>query len=381
MTVHSSACPAAREWLETPVADARQPVAFCDGVGVSPEAAMSRLTELLCRARQPALWGFSWTSCETQSLAIDLADQQGALWVPNLGDGERASHATLQGVGNVTASLGEVRARADLLIYWQSDALTTHPCFARRVLRGGPARYVVAVGPENPTTATADLHIPLAGESDLPALSLLGSLVAGKPFDRERATRAGLPVDAFEQLATRLMGCQFGVFLRGPKMSPTAHRTLTEVVMGLNQVTSVVALGLGEAGNKAGAASTLAWKTGYAGGVDFSPGYPRDLGDMVMSSDWPARAGVDLLLCVSDDPSPLANKLPSLPLVYLGTDAAAQKENAVVAIETAKFGLHEWGTILRGDEVPLPLRPLLPAPVPTMGERLQQLKESLAALR
>ncbi len=52
-----------------------------------------------------------------------------------------------------------------------------------------------------------------------------------------------------------------------------------------------------------------------------------------------------------------------------------------VRFTTAVYGVHAAGTVYRMDEVPIPLRPLLPSPFPTDEEVLSDLEVRVRGLR
>jgi formylmethanofuran dehydrogenase subunit B len=61
-------------------------------------------------------------------------------------------------------------------------------------------------------------------------------------------------------------------------------------------------------------------------------------------------------------PDLLRDLLSRIPCVVIGPQAS-ESTFASVAIDTGVAGIHEGGTALRMDEVPLPLRPALAAPI------------------
>ncbi len=75
--------------------------------------------------------------------AVRLADRIGATIDTSLADGNRGSMFALQRVGKVTATLGEISSRSDLVVFWFSDPVSTHPRFLERYARpaGAPPHH------------------------------------------------------------------------------------------------------------------------------------------------------------------------------------------------------------------------------------------------
>ncbi|HCO22996.1 MAG TPA: formylmethanofuran dehydrogenase subunit B, partial [Gimesia maris] len=99
----------------------------------------------------PLVTGFSQTSTDTQRAAVALADQTGA----SIDTGATAVTRALQQVGEATCTLGEVRSRADLIIYWgaadllsnarhRQSLVTTSPEITRKTVAMGEAGSLVS---------------------------------------------------------------------------------------------------------------------------------------------------------------------------------------------------------------------------------------------
>ena len=84
------------------------------------------------RARRSCT-GWARTTCEAQRAAVALAEAIGAMIDPAgpLLDG--ASGLAFQARGASTATLGEVRDRADVVVVWRADPVATHPRLLERL--------------------------------------------------------------------------------------------------------------------------------------------------------------------------------------------------------------------------------------------------------
>jgi formylmethanofuran dehydrogenase subunit B len=128
-------------------------------------------------------------------------------------------------------------------------------------------------------------------------------------------------------------------------------------------------------GDVAGADSVLAWQTGYPFGVNLSRGYPRYNPGEFTGPDLLARGEVDVCLLVgsgtvADFPPAALDHLGRIPVIALDSPRDEPPVPAAVRFTTAVYGIHRPGTAYRMDEVPIPLRVLMPTELPSDGDVL-----------
>ena len=235
-------CPLGDAWFA--VGD-RPPVARVDGREVSVDEAADAAAAILREARAPLVYGLGGTSCEAQRRAVALAEAAGAV----IDVGAAAAAA----IGSSTATLGEIRDRAELVVLWRADPVVTHPRLLER-LRLDPGAMIVV---DSQRTATADAAgVFVEVDDDFEALWALRGGGGG--------------------LAERLRAARHVAFIHGALDELTAL-ALHSLVRDLARDRHAVTLGL-RAGNARGAEDVLAWQTGFAGPVDFARGFPREAG-------------------------------------------------------------------------------------------------------
>src|SRR5689334_17785019 len=114
------ACNLADPWLLAQDSS-RPPMAELAGCPVPWKSAIGKAAEILKAAKAPLIYGLSRSSTAGQRQAVALADALGA----NIDTTASLCHApsimALQQVGESTCSLGEIKNRADLVIYWGSN--------------------------------------------------------------------------------------------------------------------------------------------------------------------------------------------------------------------------------------------------------------------
>ncbi len=135
-------------------------------------------------------------------------------------------------------------------------------------------------------------------------------------------------------------------------------------------------------GDVAGADSVLAWQTGYPFSVSLARGYPCFNPGEFTAHDLLLRGEVDACLLVGSfgvrrfTPPAIAN-LQRIPTIVLDPPTMESLTPPTVRITTAIPGIHLAGTAYRMDEVPIPLRTILPTHYPSDADVLQAIGASL----
>ncbi len=387
----SGACRLARPWFDGLGASA-EAVPEVDANPVPLDAAYSRAADLLKASKYPLIYGLSRSTTEGQRAAVALADRLGATIDTTASTGHAPSILALQNVGESTCTLGEVRQRADVVVFWGSDPLTTHPRHIERYCPPRPGRtIIVADTSETETAKAADLFVPLTAGRMWETLTELRRLVASPGLPRhegEHATAAFPFVSRqTEDLARLLLSAKFGVIFFGGTLTAEPHarravEALLRLVTDLNRHGRFYARRMRRYGDVAGADSVLAWQTGYPFGVNLSAGYPRYNPGEFTGPDLLARGEPDLCLLVGsetakDFPPAATAHLRRIPVIALDPPGVREVP-AAVRFPTAVYGVHRPGTAYRLDEVPIPLRVLLPTDLPSDSDVLGELLKRVA---
>jgi len=370
------ACTLAEPWFLAQRSDSSTTHAAINDQPAELNAALDRAAELLRASRYPLIFGLSRSTTEGQRAATALADRIGATIDTTASTGHAPSIVALQQVGESTCTLGEVKQRADLVIFWGSDPITTHPRFIERYCPPLPGRYTVVVDvTETATAKAADEFIHIEPGTDWDTLWSLRQLVQSKSGELANPT--------LTELANRMKSCKFGIvfFGNGLTRGPLAHRSveaLLQLVTDLNLHTRFYARRMRRFGDVAGADSVLTWQTGYPFGVNLSAGYPRYNPGEFTGPEMLARGEPDLCLLVGgetirDFPPAAIAHLKRIPVILLDAPWAQPPVPAAVHFTTAVYGVHRPGTAYRLDEVPIPLRVLLSTSAPSDSEVLNGL--------
>jgi formylmethanofuran dehydrogenase subunit B len=315
-------CPLGDRWFAERGGE-RPPLARVDGTAVELEEAVDAAAAILSRARAPLVYGLGQTSCEAQRRAVGLAEAIGAVVDPG-----GAGMLAFQTIGASTATFGEIRDRAELVVVWRADPVVTHPRLLERLR---PRALVVVDAQRTATAEQADAFIELDPAHEFEALWAL---------------RAG---DG--DLAERLRGARHLALIHGA-LDELSALALASLVRDLSRERHAVTLSLRE-GNARGAEDVLAWQTGFPGPVSFARGIPREA---PRAAELLERGDVDAALVVAADPLEQLPALRDLPLVVIDPRSGATSEAARVAFAPAAEGIEVPGTLHRMDGVPVPLR-------------------------
>jgi formylmethanofuran dehydrogenase subunit B len=111
-------------------------------------------------------------------------------------------------------------------------------------------------------------------------------------------------------------------------------------------------------GNRSGADAVSTWQTGYPTAINFARGYPQYRPHETAATL--RGGGFDAALVIGSMSSLLPDvrgALDRLPGALIGPRASLERgAGSRIAIDTGIAGIHEAGTAIRMDDVPLPLR-------------------------
>ena len=372
-----NACPLGVEWFGDGVVPQQVSIA---GRSVSLDEAVVAAAHMLSRAVSPLVYLAPDVSWETQREAVALADDLGGALDSVTSATALASLLAAQERGRASATLGEVRNRADVIVFWGVDPGRRYPRFASRyapepaglfIADGRRSRTVIAIDIDDRDhsrgPADADGRIALTSADEVAMLTALTAIVSA-PAAAGR--RDGL-WDRAHDLASALTSAKYvAIVVDGERADVIDGRcdlsragALIAFAQALNGRTRCALSTLRDGGNRSGADAVLTWQTGYPVAVDFAHGYPR-----YRPYDGTARARlgrgeVDAVLvigAVSRVPSDLTSMMARIQSVVIGPRASESVFAARgIVIDTGVAGIHEEGTALRMDDVPLPLRAVL----------------------
>jgi len=384
--------------------------------------AIKKTAQILVEAKYPLLYGWSSTSCEATRLGVELAEEIGGVIDNTSSVCHGPSILSIQDQGISTCTLGQIRHRADLIIYWGSDPYSAHPRHLERYsaftdgrfqpsewrryvsrLRGVTSKKKLArasklvlmeeisvppiIGNHVPPTLEmeeerktividvrrtrsaefADYFIQVEPNKDYELLQAMRMLVKNEELEVDQV--AGVPVEVLEKISDVMINCKFGVlfFGVGLTMSAGKHRNIDAALAltrDLNFRTKFVIMPMRGHFNVTGANTVFLWQTGYPFAIDFSQGYPAYNPGETSAVDILARDESDAALVIASDP--VANfpknatqNLVKKPLIVIDPEKSATALMADVVLPSAFVGIETEGTAYRMDSVPLPLKQIV----------------------
>ena len=374
-------CPLGLAWFGDGVVPDRTVV---EGRPVELSQAVAGAAELLAAARGRVLVYLApEISSQSQRTALAVADLAAAAVDTATSAPAAAGLLAAQRRGRAAATLGEVRNRADMLLFWGVDPTARYPRYLSRYAldprgthvpdgRAGRTVISVSVGQERGPDG-AEVAISVAPVDEVAALSVMRATVLGNALGELSPS-----LQPFADAAGRLAKARYAVLVHDGEpgaATPSPYRAegLIALTQALNGPTRAALSSLRAGGNRSGAEAVLTWQTGYPFAVSYADGAPRFTA---------SRRGLDAgeaVVLVVGSPAALADAplAAGTRAIVVGPRASDAPFAAAIAIDTGVAGIHEGGTAYRMDEVPLPLRP----PLPGAREAAHVLDLLLTALR
>jgi formylmethanofuran dehydrogenase subunit B len=300
--------------------------------------------------------------------------------------------------GKVTCTLGEVKQRADFIIYWGGNPAECHPRhFTKYTImqkskflpRGRKDRTMVLVDiRETKSAKAADIFLQVRPGKDFELITILRAMVKGHAVGDEQIAETGLTREVIEDLIARMKAAKFGCMFFGMGLSMTRGKHMNSAALlmlaaEMNAFTKFVAMPMRGHGNVTGADVIMRWQTGFPFGISFNRGYPRYNPGEFSTVDVLVRGDCDAAFIIGADPGatmpqPAIDHLARSPTIVLDPHVTHTSRLARVHITTAAQGISAPGTAYRMDELPMPLKPALKSPYPTDEEVVRRINEAIA---
>jgi len=394
-------------------------------VKTSMSEAVKKAAEILAEANYPILYGWSSTSCEAIRVGVELAEEVGGVIDNTAVVCHGPSILSIQNVGIPTCTLGQIRHRADLVMYWGSDPWSAHPrhverytAFSdgrfeksawkgyltkikasqvRKKLESAIRRVFLKEKPSAPSqirreppptlaregrklividvrktrsAEVADYFVQVEPNKDYELLQTLRALIRDQELEVDKV--AGVPVEYLEEVADVMVGCDFGILFFGVGLTMSRGKlrnidAALSLIRDLNMRTKFAIMPMRGHFNVTGANTVSTWQTGYPYAVDFSLGYPRYNPGETSVMDVLLRKESDAALVIASDPvatfpRKAVEHLVHNPLIVIDPHMNATSQTADIVFPSAFVGIEAEGTAYRMDHVPLPLKKVVEPP-------------------
>ena len=332
-----------------------------EGSSVS-DSLVDHVASLLDNAKFPLITGIENLTTQAQQAAVKVAGRFNAGIDSGWNEGGYGSMLSFQRYGKVTATLGEITSRSDLVVFWYCDPEKTHPRFIQKFLRcenAVPKRMVVIDQESTATASLADefIHLPPC-EAIQYARTLRRQL-----FDLESVS------DVETGLIHALVGATYGsVFVGKHGETDPAFDVATDqwfqLVRNLNDHTRFVMGSLPTTRNGVGAHNVLASLCGFPNAVRFTDAGPIHNGLEYATASILKRRQCDLLLvCDAGAYRPFEagldegtlDWLAEIPVIVLSDIPANEYRLNIVHVPVGVPGWSAEGDFVRCDDVPIPM--------------------------
>ncbi|HEX6013803.1 MAG TPA: hypothetical protein VFY87_18810 [Geminicoccaceae bacterium] len=386
LRVRAPSCPIAEREFARLVPEARPTVR---GEPATLEEAVAQAAGLLARSRLPLFAGLG-TDVAGMRAVLALAERTGGI-VDHAGSrGLMANVRAMQDGGWVTATLAEIRNRADLVLFVGTDSRAATPRFVERCLAprdtlfGPLARDLFYLGdglePAEGIGAGATTSLACVPERLAEAVAGLQALVAGTRLTA--ATVGGVPDGALRVLAERLRSARYPVIVWAAGETAGGHPdllvgALAGLLREVNGKTRCAGLPLSGPDNVIGCNQVCAWQTGVPLRTSLGAGAPDHDPVRWSTEALLADGAVDCLVWIASlrEQHVPATTVPTIALLRPGLPTAAAAE---VTIPVGAPGLDHGGSAYRTDGVvAVPLAALRDPVAPSVAAVLADVAERL----
>jgi formylmethanofuran dehydrogenase subunit B len=325
--------------------------------------AISRAAEILGKARNSLLYGFSNSTSEGQVAGIELSQSLGACIDST---SSFCQGITINGIMNGSISsctLEEVREKADVIVYWGADPMSSHPrhlsrysYFPRGELRQRgyeDDRTAICIDVTESRTAkickSMFFCIPPGGDAEF-MRALMDGLVGRVPklsydFDVKRIL----------ELAAELKKAEFGVIFIGLGLVYSIKEEfelISEFMTTMNSFSNFFLIPMAGHFNMRGFNYNLHDKTGFIHRVGFTENGP--VSGVEYSVVEQLKHGADAVMVVGSDPLAslplsISRRLKDIPLILVDPCSNLTSRVADVTIPCGGSGIEVGGTAVRLD--------------------------------
>ncbi len=369
-----------------------------EGKEVSYEEAIEKAAEILVNAKKPLLYGWASTVNEAIRLGVILTEKVGGVY----DQCASVCHApgTLATIeeGLPGGTLGSVKNRADMVVFWGSNPMEAHPRHPTRysvhakgyLIKDRKDRKVVVVDVRRTRTAKlADKFIQVKPGYDFAVISALRALIKGEDIEADEV--GGVPKDQLVELADDMKNAKYGVIFYGLGVTQSRGRDRTienavKLIQLLNRTTRWIIWPMRGHYNVVGAGEVPAWEVGYQYAIDFSRGYPRFSPAEFSAVEMLLRRDCDAMMVVASDPAAhfprkAVEHMKNIPVIQIDPFPNMTTLLSNVVIPSAVAGIEAEGTAYRMDAIPLRVRKLVDSEFWSDEKILEELLKKVEELK
>ncbi|GAB4305923.1 MAG: formylmethanofuran dehydrogenase subunit B [Promethearchaeota archaeon] len=347
---------------------------------ISWDEALEKAADILLGAKVPILFGWTETSVETCREAILLTELVGGVSDGQVIHCHGPSIQAIQAVGYPSATLGDVKNRADVVVYWGCNPMNAHArhlarytTYVRGFFRqnGKFERTLVVVDPRVSDTAKiADLHLQVNLGEDYELFQAMRAYLRGHELQGEKIS--GVPVEKIKQAVDLMKEANYGILHFGLGLTHSSSKSKNieggiSLIRELNDHSKWQIMPLTGHYNVVGYVATMTWTTGYPFATSFHRGYPvYNVGEF-SAPDLLRRGQADAMFVMGADPgahlaAEAVAHMAKIPLIVSEIHPTPTTELANLVLPATHNGIEAEGSCYRMDSVPLHMRKVIDPP-------------------
>ena len=329
---------------------------------LSLEEAIAQVARAIHHSKNPLFIGLENLSTEAQQSVMKLARQSNATVDSSNDNLGRGNMFALQKRGRVTATLGEIKSRSSLVVFWFCDPVADHPDFFERYV-GEDCETVVVHAQPNSTSQLADRYVELLPEQSVQAIWTMRARLK----NIELPTSTDLPKEIVE-LADQLATSKYGALIWGSEHCDAEFDLQADgihsMIRELNQLTRFVGIPYRRDANGLSAENVSTWSVGFPFAVNLNREQPRqnwlEYSDMSVSD----RKESDFVLSFD------------IGQITIACQANEHGQAFQMCLPVAQFGVDESGDACRLDDVSFTLNASESSDSPTTIEIVKAIQDS-----
>ncbi|RLE47921.1 MAG: formylmethanofuran dehydrogenase subunit B [Candidatus Methanomethylicota archaeon] len=348
-----------------------------DGKEVSYEEAIEKAAEILVNARKPLLYGWASTVNEAIRLGVILTEKVRGVYDQCASVCHAPGTLAVIEEGLPGGTLGAIKNRADVVVFWGSNPMEAHPRHGVRysisakglLIKDRKQRKVIVVDVRPTKTARlADIFVQVKPGYDYSILSALRAIIKGEA-DVVPEEVGGVSKEKLMELAEIMVNAKYGVVFYGLGLTQSRGRdrgieNAVKLIQLLNRKTRWVIWPMRGHYNVVGAGEVPTWEVGYQYAIDFSRGYPRFFPNEFTAVEVLKRKDCDAALVIASDPvahfpKAAVKHLKEIPVIQIDPFPNMTTLVANVVIPAAVAGIEAEGTAYRMDCIPLRVKKLV----------------------
>jgi len=347
---------------------------------VSYDEAIDFAAKTLLKAKKPLFYGWSSTNCEAISAGNVLAEKTGGVIDNCATVCHGSSLLAIQDTGVPSCTLGEVKNRADRIIFWGCNPAHAHPRHMSRysifprgffTAKGQKGRKIICVDcRETDTAKVADAFVRIKQSYDYEIIDAFRTVLRGEEIPAEVG---GVPAEKIKEVIEILKSGRFVTLFFGMGLTHTLGRNhnideAINFIRDLNDYTKAVLIAMRGHYNVTGAGQVLGWQYGYPFACDLSRlTVARHNPGETTSVDLLVRHEVDACVVIASDlaahfPFEATRVMASIPTITIDPHISMSTELSDLHIPVAIVGVEVGGCCYRMDNVPIETRKCVDAP-------------------